>query len=438
MNVKETHIFDNNDGQGLIRIKPFGLGEYLYSNTCNTIAWYDCRGSVGKYIAHIKAPSEIKAKILESLRLQINSGNEINWAELVPDLEFFSKVFPKGQLIFRLFEEHPSKESFEKYSDYEYILPKKVIKQNEKAELQSWLRYFNKNLDRYGYIHSNITEMTTSGFYDAYYDNLIFTQSEDSLNRKTIKEYKRIIKSGKRPVCLVYNPDFEEENNYVIDGHHKLMAYKKLKIKPVILEISQATYYKSPYSFDLNELGSDLCNVLYEWQLKHIFVNGIADSQKNIKKIIASPESPFHKFVKNGIVEEFWINGNLKKRGNYIENQADGIIETFHENGAIKTHELYENGRQIRIIQSWDPRGNLTSEFIQKDDYLNGEYFRYYSNGKISSKTVYINGMNADGKSDIAYHPNGNIQYEANYNDGKLTLSRYYDSDGKLIEEYIS
>ena len=49
--------------------------------------------------------------------------------------------------------------------------------------------------------------------------------------------------------------------------------------------------------------------------------------------------------IKDGVVETFYKNGQLKFRGNYKTGKRDGLWEWFHENGQLKKTRVYKNPR---------------------------------------------------------------------------------------------
>lgn len=71
------------------------------------------------------------------------------------------------------------------------------------------------------------------GICDENYSELFFTQKLDVINFETVKFYKDQISNGKRPVIITLRnyPGFE----YILDGHHKILAYNELTITPHIL-----------------------------------------------------------------------------------------------------------------------------------------------------------------------------------------------------------
>ena len=87
--------------------------------------------------------------------------------------------------------------------------------------------------------------------------------------------------------------------------------------------------------------------------------------------------------IKDGLVEEFHDNGQLKYRGNYKYGKKDGLWENFHENGTLMNRIIYKKGK------------NIVREF-------------FYENGQV-------------GRRD-----NHNGQFDG--------LSEYFDDDGNLTK----
>jgi len=51
----------------------------------------------------------------------------------------------------------------------------------------------------------------------------------------------------------------------------------------------------------------------------------------------------------NGIAIEFYENGQLFERGNYIDDKRDGLLEEFYENGQLSTTVNFIDGKQDGI-----------------------------------------------------------------------------------------
>ena len=65
-----------------------------------------------------------------------------------------------------------------------------------------------------------------------------------------------------------------------------------------------------------------------------------------------------HKGTRQGDYKEWYENGQLKKRGFYLNNQTkDGEWLTFHDNGIQQMEAEYING-QLKVKSQWDRMGN--------------------------------------------------------------------------------
>ena len=69
------------------------------------------------------------------------------------------------------------------------------------------------------------------------------------------EHYKKIIKEGIKPIVILYNHNYELENDtewshdFVLDGHHKLIAYDELRISPIRLIISKHLQNNEHYQY---------------------------------------------------------------------------------------------------------------------------------------------------------------------------------------------
>ena len=90
---------------------------------------------------------------------------------------------------------------------------------------------------------------------------LMFTQPIETLNTERIKFYEDKIKKGERPFAIAirarlrkhgwedsYDDTIFNSTKYILDGHHKLVAYQNLDIKPSFILINKISkdYDESP------------------------------------------------------------------------------------------------------------------------------------------------------------------------------------------------
>ena len=91
------------------------------------------------------------------------------------------------------------------------------------------------------------------------YDLIVFspeilqcTKRRSELDAAVIQKYKQEIASGLRPIVLAYREDFGTEygHSYVLDGHHKLVAYEEARIQPTIWELVKMNEEVSGDTYD--------------------------------------------------------------------------------------------------------------------------------------------------------------------------------------------
>ncbi|NOQ74149.1 MAG: hypothetical protein GQ574_19230 [Crocinitomix sp.] len=84
------------------------------------------------------------------------------------------------------------------------------------------------------------------------------------LDIDVIESYKQNILNGINPIIISYRKDYGSEtgDSYIIDGHHKLIAYHELKIEPKIWEIVKL--HDEVY----DETDQELCKFLNHKEIK--------------------------------------------------------------------------------------------------------------------------------------------------------------------------
>jgi hypothetical protein len=89
--------------------------------------------------------------------------------------------------------------------------------------------------------------------HDSFYpygNVLVFTQSTDSLNRDQVAHYLERIRGGHRPIALTAMAA-DGWCEFVIDGHHKLQAYKLAGVRPTFVSVCRLDAPRlNPGSFD--------------------------------------------------------------------------------------------------------------------------------------------------------------------------------------------
>jgi len=175
-----------------------------------------------------------------------------------------------------------------------------------------------------------------------------------------------------------------------------------------------------------------------------------------------------------GAYESYYISGQLKSIGEYVDNEPIGLWKYYYENGRLKmkgrlknnsNHGLwsyyYENGNKRmegNIFSglregSWQyfyETGELKSEGFYKKDLKNGLWNYYFEDGALKAKALYNNGDGVykeffpdgaikvegfiiDGKSDSlwhSYYESGDLKSKGFYKNGAKTgqWTYYYET----------
>jgi hypothetical protein len=62
----------------------------------------------------------------------------------------------------------------------------------------------------------------------------MLTQDEKYTDQDRIDYYVKVIESGQRPLVFIVG---DENNYFLVDGHHKWKAYNELRINPIVVQI---------------------------------------------------------------------------------------------------------------------------------------------------------------------------------------------------------
>lgn len=118
-------------------------------------------------------------------------------------------------------------------------------------------------------------------------------------------------------------------------------------------------------------------------------------------------------FYKKGLLDGkrnlFYENGKLKQEGNFTANEADGYFTDYYLNGEVSEEGWYVKGKRQGTVIVRDMFGKTSSHYYYLDNEVHGvaDYF----------------------------HPSGNLDYKAFYDNGWYYRMEQYDTTGKLISE---
>lgn len=260
------------------------IGSYLTLHKLLAIHWYDCCGSIGKYFSVISESKQDLLQLTEKLNsnLFLDLSNNENLLKEV--LKPFLDILENGEYHISFTSQIINDWTFE-------ICDRTNVEKEE--QIQS--KYKSKDSNGICRI-----EKTTYNFYPGNKTILLSTIPSDQINQEKVKEYELQIKNGKRPFAIgisayyqndadeVYKAEYDDfdadwySETYILDGHHKLLAYKNLELNPPFATIHRNYKSMLETKFDFDIIKGNL----YSWQTEHILKNWEGkDKYENGKRI---------------------------------------------------------------------------------------------------------------------------------------------------------
>ena len=141
---------------------------------------------------------------------------------------------------------------------------------------------------------------------------------------------------------------------------------------------------------------------------------------------------------------EYYIDGNIKFEGEYLNGRANGKGKEYNEEGKIILEGEYLNGELNGKGKEYYKNGKLIFEGEYLNGKRNGKGKEYNNYGKLIFEGEYLNGKKYNGwgfdevkennktyklKCGKGYDLNGNVTYELNNGNGNV---KRYDYDGNL------
>jgi antitoxin component YwqK of YwqJK toxin-antitoxin module len=441
--------FQNHKGLKLISIGLSEIGNYFYYKQPLITVWYDCMGSVGKLLSVLPYSAEYRNEVRDRLIGNLNEDYTNRHTELKEIIDPLLQAFPAGEYSINFLSGN-----MEQYRGdsllggnhrlfWGIVFGAAIDLQGQKLKLKEYQVYLNEHKQSLGYAPGSLTNFTTNGFYDGQNLSFVATQPASQINEERVKYFEEQIGKGERPFAIIFNCIFEQpvrgedgyisdyslnSDNYVIDGHHKLKAYHSLQLIPPVVEITWHPKTRDEITFNVEEL----IEVLYPWDIEHMLKNW-DNKEEYIIPYLEKKDSKIHSFIKNGFIQTFHENGQIKHEAFYINDRIDGDGKWWHDNGQMEKIQFYKNRIPQGTWQMWYNSGNLANTHsYNSNGRLHGPHIWYYENGRKKREHHYNNGRDADGYSTVWYE-DGTIQSEVKYEQTILTVRKNYDHNGKLL-----
>lgn len=325
-----------NNGQNIIDIFFDGFGSCLVIKKALAVNWPDCRGSIGEYYAISDYPIEERNFYTKTLDNVLSEGSESEQIEIIKD---FLNLFANGKYSINKFSAKIDEIDFLASNQVEYS---DIVPQNER--FSGW-------------------------FYPDYRKNsepILFSITNDKIDENRVEYYCQLIKNGIKPtvltfeVCNLLSSDYSCK--YVLDGHHKIEAYIRLKENIPILNILKLEE-------SINRTASLLHHsktVLKDFEYLHLFEN----NDENLLSIDFVNDieltSDLDKILINSNIIDSSIINILKKYSNigndldtsWLKNRLSNLKKNPNTNiwGFAKGLRVYEKKKDEKYGECWFPK----------------------------------------------------------------------------------
>lgn len=141
-----------------------------------------------------------------------------------------------------------------------------------------------------------------------------------------------------------------------------------------------------------------------------------------------------------GLVSEYYKNGQIKTKTHYSNGKKNGTNSNFHESGSQISEENWKNDLKDGAFIKYGTNGTKSIEEFYVENKRHGELKQYDQDGRLASVTTY--GMDVQNGPEITFDAQGDtstfymyknkkIVLERNFKAGKVSKQITYDNNGK-------
>jgi len=270
--LSKTIEIEIENGKCFLELKLNELGSCLKFKKPLAINWSDCHGSIAQFYAIFSYSQEYKESINISLKSKMNNGEFLLDSEIY-EIEKLLNLFENGTYNVS----YEPKYKFEISDSWNWNLAKnyKLFTSNPTIRTET-LQYYSDDKCNLNYL--------SESYYDGYSEYFIFTQPSEILKEERIKFYESEIRKGIKPIALIYSGYSQTKGTYddgsnwmgtynsgkfILDGHHKLVAYKNMNITPALIRIEKIYKSDAELNLSIEDFKNDLENKLMKCQVKH-------------------------------------------------------------------------------------------------------------------------------------------------------------------------
>lgn len=96
---------------------------------------------------------------------------------------------------------------------------------------------------------------------------------------------------------------------------------------------------------------------------------------------------------KEGWFENFYDNGQMKSRVEFVDGLENGLLTTWQNNGKLISTLSYKDGKLHGLCTYFDADGMKMSSGTYRDGKEDGVFTLYYPSGKVQGKTTWKAGV---------------------------------------------
>ncbi|MEO7215706.1 hypothetical protein [Mucilaginibacter sp.] len=431
--------FKVENGSNHISIGLSDIGSYFRFDYPLSLVWNDNRGSVGKYFCLLPYSQAYRDELRNKLLANLNEDFSNNIEELYDLLGPLFSLFKNGEYSLNfskenIFQYQTSRDNYAEVHYYPLELAFTDAISIDKLEdvKQKHQTFLEENAITKKFYASDILDYTTHNLYDA--SHCFFaTQPDTCIDQNRVNHFEQQISAGELPFVIImqascYQLDLHS-SYFIIDGHHKLLAYQKLGIYPSMALITYLPASSEEMEFDAEKLAT----LLYPWQIADLLENW-DEKDTYVTEKLKNPNSPLHQFIKNGLVREYYEDRKLKHEAFYINDRIEGKSAEWYENGQLKYERFYSNGKNAGVWRYYDTSGNIHAlQPYGETGHIDGELIYYHKNGQKQSSQFFSNGKYVDGTTSSSWFENGDKEGEVRYLNGQLVERKNWNSHRQLV-----
>ncbi|TXD53395.1 MULTISPECIES: tetratricopeptide repeat protein [unclassified Polaribacter] len=171
-------------------------------------------------------------------------------------------------------------------------------------------------------------------------------------------------------------------------------------------------------------------------QRKHFaqgMLEGVYTSYFKVGEDIAEFIIPYKNDLVDGEVQEFYANGDMYEKTNYVADKINGVVTKYYHNNKISSEIEYVDGDLNGSYKSYFTSGQISEIGQSIDGFYDGEWKTFYEDGILESEFTYKKG-NLDDLYKF-YDTDGKLYYEYVYRKGEMISYTFFVKDGAVLKE---